>query len=203
MISILGYAVLVAGIGVFLWFKRRDWAKSALQPLHLPPGERNFATKGKDGYFDQTRSYIVSGAVIAIGVLAAIFTPWPYSPFLVGGMFAAWGMYVMDGIRKDIERMNANLDKQKATLIALRADPEGNHLGDARLRGFGKKTVWVFGTFYDFHTDVVDASVISGVQGQNYFIERSRAEGIMKPRLVALSKLPESEWFSLSRSKKV
>ncbi len=197
--NILYWAIFAAGLAFFVWQKTRDWGKSSLQPLHLPPGEKNPLTKGKDGYFSQERSYIVNGVVIAVFTVLSIVIPWEPAPAVVGGLFLAWGLYVMDGIRKDIERLEANKTKQLATLALLKSDPEGDHLGEARLRGFGKKTVWVFGTFYDFHTDVLDLSVLDGMHPAEYFTERERAEAIMRPKLIALAQKPVEQQFKLGR----
>ena len=196
--NILGYIVLAAGEGFFLWQKTRDWAKSALQPLHLPPGEQNFLTRGKDGYFSATKSYIVNGVVIAVFTLAAIFIPQEHTPFVVGGMFFAWGLFVMNGIRKDIERLEANKARQIEILTKLRADPDEPHVPKPTLRGFGPdKHVFVSSSFYDFHEET-DIPIGIGVQWDP--AKATEALSKIKPRLVALSKLPESEWFKRDRA---
>jgi hypothetical protein len=199
--TILYWTIFAACLAWYLWNKRRDWSKSALQPLHLPPGEQNFLTKGKDGYFSATKSYIVNGIVIAVFTVAAIFVPWEYAPILVGGMFAAWGFYVMDGIRKDLERLEANKLRQLTILGNLKRDPEGDYVPDPKPKGFGKSIVWVSGTFYDFHV-VPQVTIVNGdVWSQEMFEDQARAKGIITSKLLALSKLPESQWFVVGRAK--
>lgn len=201
MIFILGWIVFAVGLAFFLWFKKRDWWKSSLQPLHLPPNEKNFATKGKDGYFDQTRAYIVSGVVIAVFTAAAIFIPWPYTPFLVGGMFFAWGLYVMDGIRKDIAVLNRHEKEQRATLTVLRADPEG-HVPLPTLKVYGKGHKFILGTFYDFAEDT-DIPFGGVHEIPDFRVKQEAARDKIKPRLVKLAQMNESTWFIVGRALKV
>lgn len=201
MIEIFSYITLAAGIAFFLWFKRKDWSKSALQPLHLRPGEQNLLTRGKDGYFSQSKSYIVNGLVIAVFTLAAIFIPWPYAPFLVGGMFFAWGLYVMDGIRKDVERLERDFARQRTILTNLKSG--GNEVPNPKPQGYGKSVMWVSGSFYDFHV-VPQVQIATGdAWTAEIFADQERAKGIITSRLVKLAQMPESDWFSLERSKSV
>lgn len=201
MIHVLGYIVLAAGEAFFLWQKTRDWAKSALQPLHLPPGEQNFLTRGKDEYFSATKSYIVNGVVIVLFTLAAIFIPQEHTPFIVGGMFFAWGFFVMSGIRKDIERLEANKARQIEILTKLRTDPDGPHVPKPTLKGFGPdKHVFVSSSFYDFHEET-DIPIGVGVQWDPQKALDALAK--IKPRLVRLAQKPESDWFVVGRANKV
>ena len=200
---IFAYITLAAGLAYFVWQTRRDNAKSALQRLHLPPGERNPLARGKDGYFDPKKATILDICFVGGGLAAAFLTPWEYSPFLMGGIFFAWGLYVMDGIRKDIERLERNKVRQIAILTALRSDPDGDHVPDPRPQGFGKSIVWVSTTFYDFYVPM-EAEFESGKPwSPEMFADQRRAKEIITSRLKALAQLSESEWFTTERSKRV
>lgn len=203
MTQIFGYIVLAAGLAVFHFFARKDSYKAERQPLYLPPGEQNPVMRGKDGYYSKTRGAIVDYGLSVIGILAAIFTPWPGSPFLVGGMFAAWGGYLKIAMKKDLERFNRNMAEQRAILEKLRADPAGNHVPLPKLQGFGpNKLVFVSGSFYDFH-EPTDIPIGLGVEILDYRERQEAARSVIKPRLVKLAQMNESEWFKVGRNLKV
>jgi hypothetical protein len=203
--EIVSYIILAAGIAFFIWQKRRDWWKSSLQPLHLPPAEVNPATKGGDGYFDQGRAYLVSGLTVAAFGGAAItisLTSWEgakYAPLVVGLIFGAWGAYVMNGIRKDIDVLNRHEREQRTLLAVLRSDPAGD-LPLPTLKAYKPGHRFVLGTFYDF-AEETDIPVGSGVAWDP--IKAHEARDRIRPRLVKLSQMPESEWFKVGRAQKV
>lgn len=205
----ISWLIFLAGLAVFIWMKRLDWGKSSLQVIHLPPVELNPVTRGKDGYFDQTRAYLVSGVMVAIATACAVgisLSSWEgsrYAPLIVGLIFAAWGGVVWIVIKKDIDVLHRHIEEQRAILTKLKSDPDGAHVPLPSLRRVtAEKIVFVSGTFYDFEAPTT-LGFNSDVPSLEMLAHKEAALAIIKPRLLKLAGLSDSEWFEKDRARKV
>lgn len=202
--DILNYIALGVGLLVFLWAKRKDWAKSDKQRMHLRPGEKNDFTRGDDGYFDQKKAYVFYGIIIAIVVAVAFLVPWPYTPLFCGGTFAAWAGKVLLSIRTDIETLEEDLAAQVAILAMIARDPDKarDYLGPLQIKGYwiAPSSVWMYRNFYDFYEPIAGPEVKAG--GEAYAKDYTRAEAILLPRLIALAKGPSNVWTMKDRAER-
>lgn len=200
----LEYIILALGFAVaFYEVRLKDAYKASRQEIWTIPAEMNMLFRGKDGYYSETKGIVIDSIVAGAGLAFAFFAPWDHVPLAVGLVFAGMGGAIHLMQAKDWKRFKANLAKQKALLELLRSDPEGNHVTNPKPIGFGKTIQWIFGTFYDFHVPM-EAEFVSGeIWSPEMFADQRRAKEIITSRLIALSKLPESEWFKTDRSKRL
>ena len=201
---IVGWIVLAAGFAALVYVMHAvDGYKAARQTLYLPPGEKNPLYRGKDGYYDPKKAWIVDGIFYGIIVgLAIAFRDIEFFHIVEGLVCAGVGGALYLRGKKDRERFDRNLATQKATLLKLQSDPEGNHVSRPSLKPFGpNKHVFVSGSFYDFHEETDIPLSEAGTLWDPQKAEDARVK--IKARLVNLAKLPESEWFKVGRNLKV
>jgi hypothetical protein len=204
---ILGYAAI--GAVLFFWLlpqKRRDWWKSDLQRLHLPPEEKNKLSNGKDGYFSRSHAYrnfaIMVGGLVGGGTVFQFY--WAYALLAVAGILAIYGLLVKSNNRQDIETLEKNFDGQESILDNLRAVPESTWIGKIDLKGYGKQSAWVADTFYDFAIFVPSRlGTIHWKPGERE-AEMQAAKDEMLPRIAKLAREADpDDWFDADRAKRV
>lgn len=196
------YIILAAGFAFAVYEVRfKDAYKASLQEIWLPPGEKNQIFRGKDGYYSEKKGWIVDGIVAASGLLFAFLAPWDYVKLAVGLVFAGIGLFIHLAQEKDWKRFKRNLAEQKALLEQLRKDPEGD-IPLPHHRAYGASNVWVVGSFYDFREpSTIPFGSTTEVPQTEWAAMRKDAREKIQPRLAALAKKPESEWFKEDRAK--
>lgn len=203
---ILGYAAIGAVLWFWLWpQKRRDWWKSDLQRIHLPPKEKNLWSRGADGYFDQSKAYrnfaIYVAGPIAAGTVCQFY--WAGSLLTVAGLLFLFGLLVKMAIRKDINTLEADIDDQERILNHLRTQPDSTWIGVIELKSYGsKRSAWVADTFYDFAIVVPSRLGVIQWQPGEFEAERQRMKDEMLPRIAKLAReVDPDDWFDADRAK--
>lgn len=210
--TILGYILMAVAFAFYQWMAYRDRYKASLQEIWTIPAEENDIYDGEDGYYSERKGWTVDIIVTSAGILTAFIIPripgleflWMV-PFASAALFAIWGTYTYFKIEKDWKLFNKTIEGQRVILTNIKRDPDNakEYLGSAKIIGFGKKSVWKLKTFFDFYSDLGDPKFANMAANAEWFADQARAEAEMIPRIVALAKKPESEWFLEDRAENV